>query len=498
MRFISPDPWGSTTFVRVRAASSHLLLTFVLSLTTVVAASSPLTRAAAPVLPSRPNIVFILTDDQRWDELQYMPNVQELLQKRGVTFTNGFVSNPLCCPARATILTGRYSGHNGVWSNLTDNYGGWETFHNDGAESHTIATVLHGAGYYTGLVGKYMNGYRGHGDWVPPGWDTWNAFTVTKYYGPTESIQGTEVTYPADQYQTDIIGQQAVDFIHGAPSGQPLFLYWAPHAPHTPSTPLASDKGSLASSIYPWRPPSYNESDVSDKPWYVQQIDQWSPDKQAYWDQVREDMYESLIDVDRWVGNIIDALQQEGRLRNTLLVFTSDNGFLLGEHRRAGKITPYEESIRVPWIVRWDAVNFPERGRTDSHLMLNTDFATTFAHVAGTSMGTTDGLNFANLAANPSRSWRRYFLIEHGGETVNSGAAAGLTYCGVRSKYYSYAQYWNGYKELYDLSRDPYQLTNVASFGYNQNVLDSILLDANRRIAHSLCDPVPPGFTWSH
>ncbi len=474
MRFISPDPWGSTTFVRVRAASSHLLLTFVLSLTTVVAASSPLTRAAAPVLPSRPNIVFILTDDQRWDELQYMPNVQELLQKRGVTFTNGFVSNPLCCPARATILTGRYSGHNGVWSNLTDNYGGWETFHNDGAESHTIATVLHGAGYYTGLVGKYMNGYRGHGDWVPPGWDTWNAFTVTKYYGPTESIQGTEVTYPADQYQTDIIGQQAVDFIHGAPSGQPLFLYWAPHAPHTPSTPLASDKGSLASSIYPWRPPSYNESDVSDKPWYVQQIDQWSPDKQAYWDQVREDMYESLIDVDRWVGNIIDALQQEGRLRNTLLVFTSDNGFLLGEHRRAGKITPYEESIRVPWIVRWDAVNFPERGRTDSHLMLNTDFATTFAHVAGTSMGTTDGLNFANLAANPSRSWRRYFLIEHGGETVNSGAAAGLTYCGVRSKYYSYAQYWNGYEELYDLSRDPYQLTNVASFGYNQNVLDSI------------------------
>ena len=103
--------------MRVRAASSRLLLTIVLSSTAVVAASSQLARAASPALPSRPNIVFILTDDQRWDELQYMPNVQDLLQNDGITFTNGFVSNPLCCPARATILTGEYSGHNGVWSN---------------------------------------------------------------------------------------------------------------------------------------------------------------------------------------------------------------------------------------------------------------------------------------------------------------------------------------------------------------------------------------------
>jgi N-acetylglucosamine-6-sulfatase len=478
--------------LRLRAVSSRLVLALVLSSTAVVAVSSQLARAASPDLPSRPNIVFILTDDQRWDELQYMPNVRDLLQDDGITFTNGFVSNPLCCPARATILTGETSGHNGVWSNRNKEFGGWQTFHNLGDENHTVATVLHGAGYHTGLVGKYMNGYASNPAWVPPGWDTWNALTGLEYYGPTESVQGTEVTYPDDEYQTDIIGQQAVDFINGAPAGQPLFLYWAPHAPHLPSTPLESDKGSLASSLHPWRPPSYNESDVSDKPWYIQKVAPWSSTKQAHWDQVREDMYESMIDVDRWVGSIVSSLSARGRLSNTLFVFTSDNGFLLGEHRKTGKVMPYDESIRVPWIVRWDAANFPEEGRTDSHLMLNTDFATTFAHVAGTSMGTTDGLDFANLAANPSGSWRSNFLIEHGG-TVADGAASGLTYCGYRSQNYAYAQYWNGFEELYDLNRDPSEMTNVSSSGQYHNVLDAI-----RDLAHGLCNPLPPGFHWTH
>jgi N-acetylglucosamine-6-sulfatase len=479
------------SFLRVRAGSSRLLITLILSTTALVAASFPLARAASPALPSRPNIVFILTDDQRWDEMQYMPIVQSQLRANGVTFSNGFVSNPLCCPARATILTGRYSGHNGVWSNRQKDFGGWPTFRDLGDENHTIATVLHSAGYHTGLIGKYMNEYDDP-SWVPVGWDTWDALTKLDYYGPTESVQGSEVTFPDYQYQTDVIGQQAVNFIHDAPDGQPLFLYWAPHAPHLPSTPLASDKGSLASSLHPWRPPSYNEASVSDKPWYIQREPLWPTSKQQHWDQVREDMYESLIDVDRWIGNILNALQSEGRLSNTLLVFTSDNGFMLGEHRRTGKVVPYEESIRVPWVVRWDAAGFPERGGSDSHLMLNTDFATTFAHVAGTSMGDTDGLDFAALAASPSSSWRTNFLIEHGG-TTNGHGATGLTYCGVRTQNYTYAQYWNGFEELYDLNRDPGELTNVASQYQYHNVLD-----AERNYTHDLCDPVPPDFTWSH
>jgi arylsulfatase A-like enzyme len=460
---------------------------------------------ARPPLPSRPDIVFILTDDQRWDELQHMPNVLALLQANGITFTNGFVSNPLCAPSRATILTGRYSGHNGVWSNQADDQGGWETFHNNGAESHTIATVLQGAGYYTGYFGKYINGYsRRNTAWVPPGWDMWAAFTVNRYYGPYMSIQGTEVAYPADQYSTDIIGQQAVDFIHGTPTGQPLFLFWAPKTPHKPETPLASDKGTLAGSLEPLRPPSYNEPDVRDKPWYVRRIKPWTLTQQAHWDQVRDDRYESLISVDRWVGRIIDALEQDSRLSNTLIVFTSDNGYLLGEHRLAVKAVPYEESIRVPWIVRWDAANFRERGRANRSLMLNTDFATTFAQVAGSSMGTTDGLDFAVLAADPATRWRSHFLIERGG-TI-SDTFAGLTYCGVRSHTHTYVQYWDGFEELYDLTQDRNQLANIApdrlsrigsqSPGYSDGSSNATILDKYRRLARSLCNPVPPGFRW--
>jgi arylsulfatase A-like enzyme len=448
-------------------------------------------------LPSRPNIVFILTDDQRWDEIDHMPNVRASLQLRGITFTNGFVSNPLCTPSRATILTGRHSRNHGVWSNQAADSGGWETFRDNGAESHTIATVLKDAGYYTGLIGKYMGGYRReNADWVPPGWDTWNAFTLNRYYGPNLSIQGTNIAFSVDEYSTDIIGQLAIDFIQGAPAGQPLFLYWAPKTPHRPYIPLESDRGSLAHSLLPLRPASYNEPDVSDKPWYVQRTTQWDQARQATWDQVRQHRYESLISVDRWVGRIIDALEAESRLWNTLIVFTSDNGFLLGEHRTTGKVVPYEESIRVPWIVRWDAANFPERGRTNGSLMLNTDFAPTFARVAGTSMRISDGLDFTALAVNQSRFWRRTIPLERGG-TI-SDTFAGLTYCGVRSRTHTYVKYWNGFEELYDLSVDPDQLTNILASGSELSDSQSAVLGAHRSSTRHLCDPVPPGFTWTH
>ncbi len=482
-------------------ASSRLRFTFILSSAFFLGACNRSDARAeenvpAPrLLPTRPNIVFILTDDQRWDQLELMPNLQRLMQANGITFTNGFVSSPLCTPSRATILSGRHPGHTGVWSNVAVHQGGWTTFHKTGTEKHTIATVLHGAGYYTGLFGKYFNGYgleQGHR--VPPGWDKWAAFTVNRYYGPVLSIQGDEVAYPADQYSTTISGQLAVDFIHSAPSGKPLFLYWAPKTVHRPYTPLESDKGSLASSLNPWRPPSYNESDVGDKPWYIQRIGEWNTGEQSKWDQVRQDQYEALIDVDRWLAKIVDALREEGRLSNTLLVFTSDNGSLLGEHRLTGKSTPYEESIRVPWVVRWDAANFPGRGGTDSHLMVNTDFATTFANVAGTSMGATDGLDFAKLAANPSTRWRTEFLITRGGAV--SDTLEGLTYCGVRSQDFSYVQYWNGFEELYDMRTDQDQLANLVSTGYRDDS-DRDAYEGHREMAQALCDPVPPGFTWS-
>jgi N-acetylglucosamine-6-sulfatase len=228
-------------------------------------------------------------------------------------------------------------------------------------------------------------------------------------------------------------------------------------------------------------------------PWYIWNIPPWTVSKSDQIDALRESMYESLLSVDRWIGNILAALQATGRLNHALIVFTSDNGFLLGEHRWTGKIVPYEESIRVPWSVRWDSANFPEVGLTDQHLMLNTDFAPSFAHVAGTSMGPTDGRDFVSvLEYRASTPWRTDFLIEHGGIEKNN-VAAGVTYCGVRTGNHTYAQYWNGFEELYQLSSDRYQLQNVATDPRQWNTLVRL-----RHRARVLCDPPPPGFIWHH
>ena len=466
----------------------------------VLAAGWALTRAGKSILPSHtaesgppPNIVLLLTDDQRWDQLQHMPIVRSELGSKGVSFANAFVSNPLCCPARATILTGLSSGHNGVWSNNRVDAGGFKAFRDLGAEDRTIATVLHDSGYYTGLVGKYMNGYAAEeAAWVPPGWNFWRAMTRPSYYGPSFSVQGKSVTFRRRRYQTDVLGQQALRFIESAPSTQPLFLFWAPHAPHRPADPAPGDEGTLAQSLPLWRPASYNEADVSGKPWFIQAVPPWDESKSAYWDAVQVAMHESLLSVDRWIGRILSALEAAGRLHNTLLVFTSDNGFLLGEHRWQGKLVPYEESIRVPWIVRWDSANFPSVGGTDAHLIVDTDVAPTFAKVAGVSMEPTDGLDFVALLQGEVASWRSDFLIEHGGEVGDNGAE-GLAYCGVRTETSKYVQYWNGFEELYQLSSDPNELENLASDPNHQGLLGRL-----RERARSLCDPPPPGFTWQH
>lgn len=203
-------------------------------------------------------------------------------------------------------------------------------------------------------------------------------------------------------------------------------------------------------------------------------------------------MHESLISVDRWIGEILVALETTARLSDTLIVFASDNGFLLGEHRWDGKLVPYEESIRVPWIVRWDSAKLPQAGGTDPHLMLDTDFAPTFANVVGTSLEPTDGLDFVALLRQEAVQWRTDFLIEHGGEVKDNGAV-GLAYCGVRTESSKYVQYWNGFEELYDLSSDPHELENLANDPQHQNGLTRL-----RVRAQELCDPPPPGFTWQH
>jgi N-acetylglucosamine-6-sulfatase len=298
-----------------------------------------------------PNVVLILTDDQRWDTLWAMPQVQSLIADHGVSFDNSFVVNPLCCPSRSTILTGEYSHDTGVYKNAPP-YGGFGSFN----DTSTVATWLHGAGYQTALMGKYLNGYK-YANIIPPGWDRWFVSTTDdrggfEYYNYTMSDQGTSVFYGSDpqDYSTDVLSGQADTWIRGADPTKPLFLEVATAAPHSPATPGPKYINSF-DDLAPYRPPSFNELDASDKPEWVQQTALMNSSDIAATDSFRQDQYRTLLSVDDMVNTVVQALTDTGRLSNTMIVFASDNGYSWGEHRRWDrKSSPYENDTRVPLI----------------------------------------------------------------------------------------------------------------------------------------------------
>lgn len=428
-----------------------------------------------------PNIVLILTDDQRWDTIDRMPAVRAGIVDKGVRFTNGFVVNSLCCPSRASILTGAYSHTTDVYRNKFP-HGGFDSFD----DTSTIGTWLQAAGYHTGYVGKYLNGYNE--DYVPPGWDDWEGATKTgartAYYNYTINSNGTLVRYgndPAD-YSTDVFGSLAETFIRNAPASEPLFLQFAPRAPHSPATP-APRHGNDFSNLEDYRPPNYDEPNVSDKPAYVRGQARLTPAEKYAVDEFRIDQYRTLKAVDEAIAAILDALADTQRLSTTMIVFASDNGLTWAEHRlRLRKMVPYEESIRVPMVVRYDPLT--STPRTDSHLVLNIDLAPTFADLAGVPAPRADGSSLLPLLQAPDPPWRSDFLIEHMKDpSVNNVS----TYCAVRNETALYVDYVTGEEELYDLSIDPYQLSNkVEDPGYA-----SELQDMRQRMIE-LCDPPPP------
>jgi N-acetylglucosamine-6-sulfatase len=450
-----------------------------------VAGALLFTPAATPrASATSPNVVLVLTDDQRWDMLWAMPQVQSELVGHGVTFRNAFVVNPLCCPSRAAILTGRYSHSTGVYSNSR----GYEEFLDD--EPNSVAVWLDAVGYRTALVGKYANGYDDvHADHVPPGWDRWVAFTSQTgqggYYDWSVSVDGEVVEYGNDpqDYSTDVLGQYAVDFIDSTPEDEPLFLVYTPKAPHLPSTPAPRHLDEFKD-LPPWRPPSHNEPDVSDKPSWVQALPQLSSDEQVELDFYREEMYRSMLSVDDAVGNVVDALEASGRLSNTMIVFASDNGFLWGEHRWSGKKVVYDESIRIPMVIRYDPLT-PQQ-RSDGHLVLNIDLAPTFAELAGSPAPDADGMSLLDVLAGRRAAWRTAFLIEN---SLESGGADEVpTYCAVRTKEYVYARFLQtNEEELYPLRTDPYQLVNRASDPRYGSVKAAL-----RERVDALCIPPPP------
>jgi N-acetylglucosamine-6-sulfatase len=438
-------------------------------------------EAAHAQTPGRPNVVLIVTDDQRYDTLHVMPAVQRLLMSKGMTLRRAIVTNPLCCPARATILTGRYSHTTGVYSNRGPN-GGWSSFRP--SESSTIATALDAVGYRTGLIGKYVNGYAGGGTNVPPGWDRWFAFAQDNSlyfnYAVIDDAAGPgKVTFGAraQDYSTDVIRRRAIAFIRSTPPGTPLFLMATPYAPHGNYTAAPRHDGNLAG-LPVHLGPAVNEADMSDKPRYLRGRRLLSAKRLRA--RTRNQL-ETLLAVDGMVSRIVDVLQRTGRAQNTLIIFTSDNGNSNYEHRWSSKLVPYEESIRVPFVISYPGRIPP--GTVSNSLVSNVDITPTIVDFAGASLAA-DGVSLRPLLTGAASSVRGSVLLEH-----VEGVTAVPTYCGVRTPSLTFVHYATGEEELYDLIKDPRQLQNVALRRPSKTA-------QMRALTESLCRPVPPGFSW--
>jgi N-acetylglucosamine-6-sulfatase len=413
-----------------------------------------------------------------------MPTVTSELMGKGVTFDSSFVVNPVCCPSRASILTGKWSHTHGVWG-IAGPHGGFHRF----ADASTLATWLDAAGYRTALFGKYLNGYQSP-EYVPPGWDEWFAFTVNPNayfeYGVTArrgvSQGGTANLWfgsDSQDYATDVLAEQAVRFIRNS-GREPFFLHFSPKAPHLGGpmqyvTPAPRHVGSL-DGLEPWRPPSLNEHDVSDKPEYVRLHAKIPQDEL---DLSRQRQLESLLAVDEAIASMLAALQETGKLSDTLIVLTSDNGFGWGEHRRRHKIVPYEESIRVPLVIRYDRLGL--KAHVERRLALNLDIAPTVAAATGTTASGTEGRNLLPLMAGGS-SWRPSFLFEAYMQGWRIPA-----YCAFRGERWKYVQYATGEEEVYDLASDPYELQSL-----HRTIQRPSLMAYRQRVQRSACRP--PGY----
>ena len=310
----------------------------------------------------RPNVVVVLTDDQDAASLKVMKGLKRKLGRRGATFRNSYAVYPLCCPSRATLLTGQYPHNHGVLDN-----GGPEGGVNSFDESVTLATALHDDGYRTGYIGKYLNGYPALAREdpeaaIPPGWDRWFGMVDAGQYDWSINANGSMRKYgrePRD-YQTDILRRLGTDFISthsGRP--KPFFLIVGTNAPHGEKGRKFSDRnprpakrhvGSFESLRVP-DIPSFNERDVSDKPPFLQVPRIKDKGRRELRDRYRGRL-ESLLSVDEMVTGLLAELRRRGELRDTLFIFTSDNGYLLGEHRLERKRLLYEESAQVPLVMR--------------------------------------------------------------------------------------------------------------------------------------------------
>jgi N-acetylglucosamine-6-sulfatase len=411
-----------------------------------------------------------MTDDQTEASLANMQHVNVQLGGEGTRFDQAIASFPLCCPARATNLTGQYAHNHGVLHNNPP-FGGFIQLDS----TNTLPVWLQNAGYRTMHVGRYLNGYEAKYG-IPPGWTDWVGLphsAAFNYVTWKAFDHGVLKDYPdaehPGEYLTDFETRRGVELIDAAsPGDQPFYLslwYTAPHRgaprdvddPRRPDTPSPAPRHRDAfAGVHMPRHPNFNEKSMYDKPQVVADRPRLSPEFAAGVEENWRQENETLMAVDEGVAQIVEALRRNGELENTLIVYMSDNGFMHGEHRAlAEKVLPYEESIRIPLVMRGPGV---PRTRVDHRLVGNLDVTSTILDAADVAPGRVqDGRSLLELLADPGAEWGRDILIENG-----RGANGVPAYRGIRTYRYLYIDHrTTGEYELYDLAEDPYQLQSV-------------------------------------
>jgi arylsulfatase A-like enzyme len=419
----------------------------------------------------RPNIVFVLTDDLSWNLVPYMPHVQAM-EAEGSTFAHFSVVDSLCCPSRSAIFTGEYPHDDGVFGNsgADGGYGAFQAHHDASA---SFALALQKAGYRTGFMGKYLNGYT-PSDPVPPGWDEWDvAGWGYREFNYQLNENGTIHAYgnqPKD-YLTDVLSAKANSFIDdSAAAHKPFALEVATFAPHSPDVPAPRDAGTFPELRAP-RTPAWDRLPTDPPAWLKRfpPLSKLDKSRIDWWFRRR---VESVQAVDRMIGQLKATLRKDGVAGNTYFVFSSDNGYHLGEHRmRPGKETAFETDIRVPLMVTGPGVPV---GRRDATITSSIDLAPTFDAIAGRpEPAGADGVSMLGLwHGRPAPAdWQRAVLVEHHGPVRSRSDpdyqlplnASPPSYEAVRTASALYVRYDRGGEEYYDVARDPYELHNIVA-----------------------------------
>jgi N-acetylglucosamine-6-sulfatase len=424
----------------------------VLAVIALVAGAAATRAADAP----RPNIIFVITDDQRWDAMGCAGHpflktpAMDRIAREGAMFTNAFVTTPLCSPARSSFLTGQYVHRTGVVGNTPAM----------GPISHQLVTfprLLHDAGYESAYVGKW---HMGNDDAPRPGFDRWVSFKGQGVYvDPVLNVDGKQETKQG--YITDILSDYAVDFLNREHT-KPFVLYVAHKAVHGPFRPAERHKDLYETEPLPRRPNV--KDDLAGKPVLTREpsekgVDQIIRPNGPAVDRVPREQMRCIASVDEGLGRILDALDAKKLADNTIVIFTSDNGFFWGEHQLADKRAAYEESIRVPLLVRYPRLIKP--GTKPPEVALNIDIAPTLLQLGGAPIPKdVQGRSLVPLFEGKLGEWRGATLFEYFAEPRFPRIPSWQAVRSDRWKYVRYSDLPDA-DELYDLQSDPYEMKNL-------------------------------------